>query len=97
AVTRHRSRPEPDAALIIRAARRLGVQAAAFVAVVAVVLTGTAVLVVLDAQHESATALLDDAVARADDVDDPPNDVYLVIRTGGVEQTSAGLPVGVPD
>jgi signal transduction histidine kinase len=96
-VSRRRARRPPDAVLIGRAARRLGAQAAAVVAVVAVALTAIAVLVVLDAQHRAATALLDDAVARADDVEDPPKGVFLIIRTGAGQDATPGLPVAAED
>lgn len=90
-------RRPPDAVLVRRAARRLGVQAAALVAVVVVALTAIAVLVVLDAQHDAARALLDAAVARADDVEDPPDGVFLVVRRGGAQAATPGLPPGAVD
>jgi len=87
-----------EARLVRRAAVRLGVQAAALVAVIVVVLTGVAVVVLIDAQRAQVTAQLAGAIDRADDVEDPPTSVYLVIRdpSGHVAQTST-LPPGVAD
>jgi signal transduction histidine kinase len=81
-----------------KAAIRLGVQAAALVAVIVVALTAVAVVVLIEGQRSQVSAQLDDAIARADDVDDPPSSVYLVLRdpTGRVTRT-AGLPAGVVD
>jgi two-component system, OmpR family, sensor kinase len=90
-------RREPDHGLVGRAARRLGAQAAALVAVVVLLLTSTAVLVVLRAQNHAATMLIEGAVARADDVGDPPAGVFLVIRDGSHHEATAGLPPGVAD
>jgi two-component system, OmpR family, sensor kinase len=92
-----RDRRPPDAALIGRATRRLGVQAAVVVAVVVVALTTIAVLVVLDSQHRAASALLNDAVARADDVQDPPEGVFLIIRRGDGQDATPGLPAAAQD
>jgi len=87
-----------EAVLARKAAIRLGVQAAALVAVIVVALTAVAVVVLIEGQRSQVSAQLDDAIARADDVDDPPSSVYLVLRdpTGRVTRT-AGLPAGVVD
>lgn len=93
-----RSRPPAsDAVLVGRAARRLGAQAAILVALVVVVLTGVAALVMLQGQQRSAAALLDGAIVRADDVGDPPVGVFLVIRHGQELEATAGLPRGAQD
>jgi two-component system OmpR family sensor kinase len=93
-----RSRPvASDAVLVGRAARRLGAQAAVLVALVVVVLTGVAALVMLQGQQRSAAALLDGAITGADDVEDPPVGVFLVIRRGQELAATAGLPPGAQD
>jgi signal transduction histidine kinase len=83
--------------LVRRAARRLGRQAAAFVAVAVVLVTAAAVLVLLRDQERAVTDLLDATVALADDVDDPPLDTWLVIRDGRGQDATRGLPVGADD
>jgi signal transduction histidine kinase len=67
----------PAELLLLRTGLRLGLQAAAIVSVIVVLLTGTAVLVVLQSQHTEANDLLAQALARADDVQDPPSGVWL--------------------
>ncbi|GAA4557819.1 HAMP domain-containing sensor histidine kinase [Pseudonocardia xishanensis] len=87
-----------DARLARRAAVRLGAQAAVLVAVLVVVLTAVAVVVLIDAQRAQVTAQLDDAIARADDVGDPPAGVYLLLRApDGTVTATAGLPDGVAE
>ncbi|MCE3554210.1 HAMP domain-containing histidine kinase [Pseudonocardia sp. RS11V-5] len=91
-------RPAGEVVLARRAAVRLGVQAAALAAALVVLLTTAAVVVLIEAQKSQVTAQLDGAIARADDVDDPPAGTFLVLRTpdGRVTETS-GLPAGVMD
>jgi hypothetical protein len=60
------------------------------VAVVVLLLTGTAVLVVLRAQNHAATMLIEGAVARAEDVEDPAGRRLLVIRDGSHHEATAG-------
>jgi signal transduction histidine kinase len=86
-----------ETVLVRRAARRLGVQAAAFVAVAVVLVTTAAVLVLLRDQEQAVTNLLDATIALADDVDDPPLDTWLVIRDQRGQDTTRGLPVGADD
>jgi two-component system, OmpR family, sensor kinase len=89
-------RAAADASLLRRTGLRLGLQAAAIVSVIVVVLTATAVMVVLRSQRAEATALLEQANARAIDVIDPPAGVYLVAHTAdGRVLTTPGLPAGL--
>jgi two-component system, OmpR family, sensor kinase len=85
-----------DAALLRRAALRLGVQAAIGTAVVVALLVAVAVVKLVHTQHVAADAALATAVARADDVDDPPSGMWLVIRTAKDTQSTPGLPAGLP-
>ncbi|MEU8494268.1 sensor histidine kinase [Pseudonocardia alni] len=83
---------------IRRAAVRLGSQAAGLVAVLVVLLTAVAVVVLVEAQRAQVTAQLDGAIARADDVEDPPASVYLLIRApDGTLARTPTLPAGVAD
>jgi signal transduction histidine kinase len=85
-----------DEALLRRAALRLGVQTAAAVAVTVVVLVSIAVLVVLRDQHRQQDDLLAGAVAGAEDVTDPPRDVWLVVEDASGRRATPGLPAGFP-
>ncbi|MBO0873149.1 MAG: HAMP domain-containing histidine kinase [Pseudonocardia sp.] len=81
-----------------RTGRRLGLQAAAIVSIIVFTLTATAVLVVLHSQRNEANTLLDQALARAIDVVDPPAGVWLIARTpDGTIMATPGLPVGLRD
>lgn len=81
-----------------RAAVRLGAQAAGLAAVLVVVLIAVAVVVLVEAQRAQVTAQLNGAIARADDVEDPPAGVYLLLRgPAGAVTASPGLPDGVAD
>ncbi|MGD9986617.1 sensor histidine kinase [Pseudonocardia sp.] len=81
-----------------RAAVRLGVQAAVLTGLIVVALTAVAVLVLLNGQRAQVGAQLQHAIDRADDVDDPPAGMYLVLRDpAGVLTASPGLPAGVAD
>ncbi|HEX3592159.1 MAG TPA: HAMP domain-containing sensor histidine kinase [Pseudonocardiaceae bacterium] len=79
-----------------RAARRIGLQTAASVVVAAVGLAAVAVLVDLYSQHRAEDALLERSIARAD-VTDPPEGVWLVVRRGGHDEVTPGLPPGLPE
>jgi signal transduction histidine kinase len=91
--------PAPsDTVLLRRTALRLGLQAAAIVSVIVIMLTGTAVAVVLTGQHRAATILLSQATARAIDVLDPPAGVWLLAqRPDGTQLATPGIPPGLPD
>ncbi|HTK63845.1 MAG TPA: HAMP domain-containing sensor histidine kinase [Pseudonocardia sp.] len=83
----------PAETLLRRTGRRLGVQAAAIVSVIVVLLTGTAVLVVVRSQHTAAEDLLSQALERADDVDDPPSAMWLSqLGPDGTIHRTAGSP-----
>jgi signal transduction histidine kinase len=86
-----------DERTLRRAARRIGLQTAAGFAVLVVGLAAVSVLVVLRSQHQADDQLIEMAVARADDVTDPPAGVWLVIRHGDRQVSSPGLPTGLPD
>ena len=86
-----------ESVLIRRAAVRMGLQAAAFVTVVVIVLTGVAVLVLFQAQSRAADATLDEAITRADDVHDPNRGTYMVMRVGAHQDTTPGTPAGAVD
>jgi signal transduction histidine kinase len=86
-----------DATLLRRTTRRLGLQIALSVALIVVVLTGLAVLVVVQGQHRAAVTLLTQAVARADDVTDPPAGVWLVAQGPDGRVVTPGTPAGLPD
>jgi two-component system, OmpR family, sensor kinase len=84
--------------LVRRAARRLGLQAAAFVAVAVVLVTTAAVVVLLRDQEQAVTNLQNATIALADDVYDPPLDTWLVIRdVRGQQDSTRGLPAGADD
>jgi two-component system, OmpR family, sensor kinase len=88
----------PDATLLRRTGLRLGLQAAGIVSVIVIILTATAVLVVLRSQHAAASTLLEQANARAIDVLDPPAGVYLLAHTAdGRTLRTPGLPDGLAD
>lgn len=83
----------PEETLLRRTGRRLGLQAAAIVSVIVVLLTATAVLVVLSSQHTAANDLLSQALDRADDVEDPPSGVWLSqLGSDGDILTTEGAP-----
>ena len=90
-------RPGGESVLVRRAARRLGLQAAAFVAVAVVLVTASAVVVLLRDQEQAITKLQDATIALADDVDDPPLDTWLVIRGPLGRDSTRGLPAGADD
>lgn len=93
-----RRRPRTGDTLIVwRAARRISLQIAAVVTVVVFGLVAVAFLVVSHSQHQADDQLLQRAVAQADDVGDPPPGVWLVMRHGGRELATPGLPSALPD
>ncbi|WP_020577805.1 sensor histidine kinase [Actinopolymorpha alba] len=89
--------PTPESALLRRTAIRLGLQAALIVAAVVAVLVGVALVVVLRSQHQAADALLVNAVQRAEDADDPPAGMWLVLQNADGREITKGLPAGVFD
>jgi signal transduction histidine kinase len=87
-----------DVVLVRRAARRLGVQAAALVALTVLIMTALGAGLVIAAQNRSAEDLLRQAAVTADDASDPPAGVWLVLRDpdNGLRVT-ARMPRGLPD
>jgi len=83
--------------MLRRTAVRAGAQSALAVAVTVAVLCGVAILVVLRSQHDDQNTLLSTTIDRVDDVNDPPADMWLVIRHDGHQNVSPGLPAGLPD
>ena len=88
---------ESDLGLVRGAARRLGLQSAALVALAVIVLVAISTILVLRAQNASAEALLEQATARADDAQDPPAGTWLVLRGPFGVETSPGIPSAFPD
>jgi signal transduction histidine kinase len=85
-----------DGRIVARAARRIGLQTMAAVAVAVIASASIALLVDLHSQHQADDGLLALAIARGD-VSDPTAGVWLVVRRGGHEQITQGLPQGLPD
>ncbi len=85
-----------DALLVRRAARRLGLQAAATVAAAVALLIAIAVIVLVRAQSATADIRLANSVALADDVQDPAVGMWLTMRTAGHIESTSGLPTGLP-
>ena len=90
-------RREAEDVLIRRTARRLGLQAATFVAVVVLLVVGAATVVLLRAEERAATQLLAATITAADDVDDPPLDIWLIIDGPTACGVDRGAPGGVDD
>jgi len=88
---------ESDLGLVRGAARRLGLQSAALVALAVIVLVAISTILVLRAQNASAEALLEQATTRADDAQDPPAGTWLVLRGPYGLETSPGIPPAFPD
>jgi signal transduction histidine kinase len=86
-----------DLDLVRGAARRLGLQAAALVALAVIILVAISTVLVLRLQNASAEASLRQATASADDVLDPPAGTWLVLRGSDGTQVSPGIPSVFPD
>ena len=85
-----------DAALVRRAALRLGLQAAAgTLVVVALMIVVLGVLLARSAAADEDTRLAVTA-GNADDVIDPPGGMWIVLRGRGTTAASPGLPAGLP-
>jgi two-component system OmpR family sensor kinase len=85
-------RPIGDEVLVRRAARGVGVQVAALVAVAMMLLVALVTIVVVRGQGVAADDLLRSAVATADDVGDPPAGAWLVMGGSAGTTASPGLP-----
>jgi signal transduction histidine kinase len=83
--------------LVRRAALRLGLHTAAFVAAAVLLVVGAATVVLVHVTERGATDLLDATIAVADDVEDPPLDIWLVVRNAKGREATAGLPAGADD
>lgn len=86
-----------DDVLLRRTAFRVAAQTTVAVAVAVLVLGAIALLVVLHDQHVDDDALIAGAVAKADDVVDPPAGTWLVILRAGVVTATPGTPAGASD
>ena len=86
-----------DLGLVRAAARRLGLQSAALVALAVIVLVVISTVLVLRQQNASAEALLLQATERADDVQDPPAGTWLVLSGPYGLQSTPGIPSAFPD
>jgi two-component system, OmpR family, sensor kinase len=88
--------PSGEAALVRRAALRLGLQtAAATLLVIAVMIAVVGLLLIRNATADEAAQLATTA-DRADDVTDPPDGMWIVMRTGRQLTATRGLPAGFP-
>ncbi len=85
-----------DVDLVRRAARRLGVQAAALVALTVLVMAGFGAALVIAAQNNAAEDLLRQAAVTADDAGDPPAGTWLALQDAGRLRVTASLPRGLP-
>ena len=85
-----------DVDLVRRAARRLGVQAAALVALTVLLMAGFGAALVLAAQNNAAEDLLRQAAVTADDASDPPAGTWLALQDAGGLRVTASLPRGLP-
>ena len=85
-----------DVDLVRRAARRLGVQAAALVALTVLLMAGFGAALVLAAQNNAAEDLLRQAAVTADDPGDPPAGTWLALQDAGGLRVTASLPRGLP-
>jgi signal transduction histidine kinase len=88
---------DPERVMLRRAAVRLGIQAALLVSAIVLLLTGVAVLVLVQNQHTAADGLLNNAIARADgDVTDTPPGLWLVVERPSGRSATPHLPRGLP-
>jgi len=88
----------PDRALLARARRIIALQTAAAITVSLLVAGLLVLFVVARSQDAAATTLLRDTAASAEDVEDPPPDVWIFVQgaDGGVAATE-DAPEGTPD
>ena len=90
------STPQADTVLVRRAAFRLALHAtAATFLVIATLIAVVGVLLARDADANEATQLTT-AADRADDVEDPPAGMWIVMRTDHRIAATHGLPSGFP-
>ena len=85
-------------AVVRRAARRLGLQAAGMVAVVVLAVAGFGALITVRQESADAQLLVVAAANNADDVIDPPAGMWLAMRDAqGTLHATKGMPAGLPD
>ncbi|WP_127508037.1 sensor histidine kinase [Actinoplanes solisilvae] len=89
---------DQDRALLTRARRLIALQTAAAISVSLLVLGALVLLVVTHSQNTAAEATLRQTAANADDIEDPPRDVWIFVQDadGGIRATS-DAPAGLPD
>jgi signal transduction histidine kinase len=85
-----------DAALVRRAAVRLGLQSAAATLLVIVVMIAVVGILLVRNATAGEVAQLAVAADRADDVIDPPAGTWIVMRTDRQLTITRGLPAGFP-
>jgi signal transduction histidine kinase len=91
-------RPDPDRVLLTRARRVIALQTAAAITVSLLVLGVLALVVVIHSQNTAAAKLLRQTAASADDVNDPPPDVWIFKQNAaGTIEATEGAPEGLPD
>jgi signal transduction histidine kinase len=89
---------DPDRQLVHRARRILAVQTAAAIAVTILIVGVLAMVVVTRSQRAAAQALLRQTAATAEDVTDPPPDVWLFeLHDDDTLTGTADPPYGLPD
>ncbi len=89
--------PDSDLVLVRRAGRRAAWMAAALVAVSFLLCAALVLLIVVTGQDRAARSELAAAVARADDVSDPPAGISLLLRRpDGRTEVTPGAPSVLP-
>ncbi|BCJ49325.1 two-component sensor histidine kinase [Actinoplanes sp. NBRC 14428] len=89
---------DPDRELLTRARRVIAVQTAGAITVSLLVLGALVLLVVTHSQNSAAEKLLTRTASAAEDVDDPPPDVWVFLRdAGGRIAATERAPRGFPD
>ncbi|MFC0541867.1 sensor histidine kinase [Kutzneria chonburiensis] len=85
-------------AVVRRAARRLGLQAAGMVAVVVLAVAGFGAFITARQEAADARMVVVAAANNADDVIDPPAGMWLAMRDShGALRVTKGMPAGLPD
>ena len=88
---------DPDSRLVHRTMLRIGLQSAIAVLVAVAALGIAIVLIIHETERHQQSGELATAIARADDVTDPPAGVWLVVRHDGRTTATPHLPAGLPD
>lgn len=94
--SRERPRAEGDVALVRRAALRLGLQAAAGTLVVLALMMAVLGMMLVRSAAADEDARLAVTAGNADDVVDPPEGMWIVLRAGDTVTASRGLAPGLP-